>query len=104
MLFYVRQYYWKAERPSYFCRGLIGNTFGALKEIIIIFGDLVLAFALIEVSGSFATGFCESEIRSFVISFSCFNIGEDIHWEKTGFNSDFWWRVSVVNVECDFAS
>lgn len=46
-----------------------------------IFGDLVLAFALIEVSRSFAVDFCESEIRSFVISFSCFNIGEDICWE-----------------------
>lgn len=43
--------------------------FGALKEIIMIFGDLVLAFALIEVSRSFATDFCESEIRSFVIHF-----------------------------------
>lgn len=69
-----------------------------------VFGDLVLAFALIEVSGSFATDFCESEIGSFVISFSCFDIGEDIRWEKTGFNSDFRLRVSVVNAERDFAS
>lgn len=65
--------------------GLIGNAFGALKEVIMIFGALVLAFALIEVSRSFAVDFCESEIRSFVISFSCFDIGEDICWETNWF-------------------
>lgn len=70
----MRQYYWKTERLSYFCRGLIGNAYSALKRIIIIFGDLVLALARIEVSGSFATDFSGSKIRSFVISLPFFDI------------------------------
>lgn len=78
MLFYMRQYYWKAERLSSCCGGLIKNAYVALKKIIMAFGDPVLVFALIEVSRSFATDFCESEIRSFVISFSCFDIGKDM--------------------------
>lgn len=76
----MRQYYWKAERPSSFCRGLIGNAYSVLKRIII-FRDLVLAFALLEVSGSFATDFSESKIRSFVISLSFFDIDQVICWE-----------------------
>lgn len=65
----MSQYYWKAERPSSFCRGLIGNAYSSLKRIIIIIsGELVLAFTLIEVSESFATYFSESKVRFFVIS------------------------------------
>lgn len=64
----MSQYYWKAERPSSFCRGLIGNAYSSLKRIIIISGELVLAFTLIEVSESFATYFSESKVRFFVIS------------------------------------
>ena len=77
----MRQYYWEAERLSSFCRGLIGNAYGALKRIVMIFGDLVLAFALIEVSGTFATDFSESQIKSFVISLSFFDIDQVICWE-----------------------